>query len=360
MKKEMMAAAVLTFLFLTAPASHADSFYRNPDQKASPAVLPEGRSQTPRYAAKADVAFNQLQSISGTFHGLDWPAPTVAPLPEDASDTSDPGKPVTGNDPFESPGIMPSGLVSGLKVDTSLRRSARILTAQEAAPYNPQPGDTAAANFLHKNRLWVALIPPGAVQDIIIQNVVGNFGHAQLRLIMKEGREITLVPQVPGDTAAPVRVRDTVLKGFGILPEGWKMSDKRCAGSEFLYIYGFWSMETAVPDMSRKGRLLPVRQFRLKLSDEEKQAVLATALEKATKLGERHMFNMVNRSCVTKMMEVLDDSLRLNPAQRAAGMIFRHVPGFMPFYLSIRGLSGHYVKIRDFSLTPAGQPVIPQ
>ncbi|MBI4422278.1 MAG: hypothetical protein HY554_01035 [Elusimicrobia bacterium] len=270
-----------------------------------------------------------------------------------------------GFDPFEPSGIIPRGPFKGRKVDTAEKRSIHLLTPAEAAPYGPLPGERLVSNFLHRDRWWIARIPEGGVQDVIVQDEVfrGGLGHGQLRLVMKPGRPVTLIPQVRGSTDAPVALYDFSWSAWGTAPKDLKVvvsSPRQVARSviagleQFIVTYRMFSLEQSRGILSTGGELDSVRQFRLDLPDEDKQRVLAQAIAMGSAAGMDQMFSLATRSCVSQLFVLLDSVLDYGPVRNAAARPFRHIPALIPRYLKLRGLWKRGIEIQNLRDELAG------
>ena len=95
--------------------------------------------------------------------------------------------------------LMPKGVHQGERLDTTQRRSIRILDADEATPYTKAAGDTVFANFFHEGKFWLARLPADAVEEVYLHKDVFNapipVAHSQLRFRLKEQQAIELFPQ---------------------------------------------------------------------------------------------------------------------------------------------------------------------
>ncbi|MBI2267692.1 MAG: hypothetical protein HYU64_21420 [Armatimonadetes bacterium] len=257
-------------------------------------------------------------------------------------------------DVFEPDGIIPEGPFSGKKVDTHVVRSLKLLSLSEAAPYHPEPGDRLVANFRHNDHWWIARIPDDAVQDVIFQQELappGRYpnGHAQIRFTMKPGKEITLIPQVPGDCQDASPIKDIIFSADGNRPKG--VSGMACplkGIEQAIVAYLLMSLDQKCKIMTENGKLHKVNQFKLPLSDEAEQEVLKTALHMGTRGGMHEMFNFLTRNCTTQAITVLDDSLNYGFISEVLSRItWNGSPNAIPFYLFERGLLNGRAMIPD-------------
>ncbi|MBI4349434.1 MAG: hypothetical protein HY553_21545 [Elusimicrobia bacterium] len=287
---------------------------------------------------------------------------------EGSADAPPIGEPVEAPfDPFEPEGLIPRGPFKGRPVDIDTKRTLRILTDQEAAQYGLPPGERYVANFLHADKWWIAHVPEGGVEEVIVQDEMapGSLGHGQMRLRMKPGSPVTLFPQRRGETDEPVRLPEIVWSAWGTGPRDFneKMSSVKnvwrslTQGPEqFLITYRLRSLEQAVSIMVKDGRRNGCRQFELDISEREANLVLDRALAYAHAKGMDEMFNLFTRSCVSELFVVLDGALNYGPGGEIIGERLRRIPPLIPVYLALRGLLKPGVEIQniedEFPLQP--------
>jgi hypothetical protein len=261
------------------------------------------------------------------------------------------------DDPFEpNDAVFKKGPHAGELIDISYKRSVHVLSTEEAAPYKPAPGELLIANFRHDGRFWIARVPADAVEEVIFQ--VEHFpngkplevgSHNQLRFVMKPGRELTLVPQVPGDSSAPVKLRDFIYSAEAIHAEGAKPFDPASAGDllkgtfgEYGMVYRAVSVEEKLGAMiDGEGRPHPIEQHRLKLEDADRQKLLRAFLADGSEAGLSRTFNTMTRNCTTELVHVFDAELDYGRWRNFGATV---LPGNVPQagrkYMGRRGLIG--------------------
>ena len=265
--------------------------------------------------------------------------------------------PVEPYDPFEPEGLIPRGPYKGRQVDTSVKRTIKVLTDEEAAGYGLPPGERYVANFLHADKWWIAHIPRGGVAEVIVQDEAapGSLGHGQMRLQMKPDAPVTLVPQLVGSADKPVELFDFAWTAWGTPPKDYtgKISSldfvkKTITGGleQFIITYRMISLEQDLRIMRTGGKLNSCRQFKLQLSDAEKNRVLDRAIEFGDSKGMDEMFSLLTRSCVSELFYVIDTVLD-DGHRPLHHKIFRHLPIAIPEYLKLRGLIKPGVEIQN-------------
>src|SRR3982751_5310736 len=131
-----------------------------------------------------------------------------------AADSPTPSAPhgTDSPDPWEPAGIVRRGLYKGARLDTDHFRSATLLAGQEARALAPAIDELLVANFRHEDRWYIARLHLHAIEDLIfhLEWTGDSFPgvHNQLRVRMKDGGEVTLEPQRPGDEANGARLRN--------------------------------------------------------------------------------------------------------------------------------------------------------
>jgi hypothetical protein len=215
-------------------------------------------------------------------------------------------------DRFKPRGLVAHGVYTGAALDTDHFRSATLLTAEAAAPYRPAPDEILVANFRHDNRWFVARIDLDGIEDLIfhLERTGDTFPgvHNQLRVVMREGREAALEPQIVGDTAPPVRLRNVLLTSEGNYAPG--TSPRLLRGLEQASIaHMAMSMEQKAEIMSAGNTPHRVRQAYLRASQADKREVVLTYLRHATAVGTDEMFNLLTWNCASPVFQALDRTI---------------------------------------------------
>ena len=263
---------------------------------------------------------------------------------------------MSGRDPFEPEAILASGPFAGHRLDVTRFRSVRLLSQEEAAPYEHEPGERLAANFLHDGRWHIARIPPQPVAEVIVhvEHVAHSFpgAHAQIRFRLLPGRGVVLLPQIPGYEPPRTELTDLIYTVEGNYAPG--TSSTPAGGVEQSGIaYMLMSLDDKVRVMSVDGMLPTVHQYRLVVATDKKQAVLQRALDIATRAGSRKMFDLVTRNCTTEALRVLDAALHYPTWRRMmTKLTYSGLPEAMRIYLAERGLLGPDSRLPDLGDDP--------
>jgi hypothetical protein len=227
-----------------------------------------------------------------------------------------------------------------------------MLTPEQAAPYRPASGEIMVANFRHDNHWYVARIILDGIEDLIFHlEYTGDAFpgvHNQLRIVMREGSEVTLEPQVSGDTAPAVRLRNLLLSSEGNYAPG--TSPQPLRGLEQASIsHMAMSMEQKAEIMLGGGKPHEVHQVYLKASDEDKRRVVLTYLRHATEVGTDEMFNLLSWNCSSPVFQALDRTLDYGAVRNVLATLS---PASIPFWcmqnLDLRGIVDHGRKLPDY------------
>ncbi|MDZ4870629.1 MAG: hypothetical protein CLLPBCKN_000017 [Chroococcidiopsis cubana SAG 39.79] len=223
-------------------------------------------------------------------------------------------------DPFDPKAKMPQGIYKGQCLYCQ-QRSVQLLTPVEAAPYKPRPGAIVFANFKHKNKFWVAQIPPNAVEDAIFQiqyyTVPASpyIAHGQIRFRLKPGYEAILVPQSrsSGKADKAIRVRDMVYvaNGVGLKSAAWNpvtgVFDFYAIAQEMI------ALEDRIEDAFNFKFTDRVEQIRLALTPRQKQQILLNAIAQSSRDQTNVMYDTISRNCTTLALRVVDSTIGYIP-----------------------------------------------
>jgi hypothetical protein len=254
-----------------------------------------------------------------------------------------------GADNFER-APMPKGLHRGQLLDTSFKRTVRVLGPEETAPYRRADDDWVVANVLHEGQFWIARIPNGAVRDIFFQKevfpAVVPAAHTQLRFRFKDGHEAELFPQYEGTTPPDRFLGDLVFSVDAVQVPGDVFDVWRGLWNHFGLALRLVSLKE-VYYRSVYGRGHTVEQIRLVLGDEAKQAAFREALRRADRARMDVMYNTVRESCTTNAFGIIDVAIHgawyfLVPTSAP------HVLPVLPrTYLRLRGLISRADLLRN-------------
>jgi hypothetical protein len=268
--------------------------------------------------------------------------PVVSPAPGDQT-LIDPWKPV---------GVVRHGIFKGAALDIDHFRSATILTAQQATPHRPADGEILVANFRHDNRWLVARLRLDRIEDLIFHlEWTGDAFpgvHNQLRVVMKDGAEVTLEPQRLGDASTSSRLKNILLSSEGNFAPG--TSARLRGGLEQASIaHMAMSMEQKSEIMSGGGKPHLVLQIPLRISDEEKRDVVLTYLRHATEVGTDEMFNLLTWNCASPLFQALDRTIDRGAARRVLALLsLSSMPHWAVTNLALRGLIDGARKLPNY------------
>lgn len=226
-------------------------------------------------------------------------------------------------DPFDPRSKMPQGIYKGQCLYCQ-QRSVQLLTPAQAAPYKPVPGAIVFANFKHKNKFWVAQVPPNAVADAIFQiqyyTVPASpyIAHGQIRFRLKPGYEAILIPQsrASGKADKPIRVRDMVYvaNGVGLKSAAWNpvtgVLDFYAIAQEMI------ALEDRIEDALNFKFTDRVEQIRLALTPRQKQQMLINAIAQSSRDRTNVMYDTISRNCTTLALRVVDSTIGYNPEKQ--------------------------------------------
>jgi hypothetical protein len=260
-------------------------------------------------------------------------------------------------DQFEPDAVLKSGPHAGRRLDVGKFRSVRLLSPEEAAAYDPAPGEHLAANFMHDDQWHIARIPPEPVADVIahIQTVPHSFpgAHAQIRFRLDPAQQLTLLPQGSRTEPPVTGIHDLIYTVEGNFAPGTS-STPRGGIEQSGVAYMLMSLREKVRIMSADGKLPPIRQFRLEVDFAEKQAIFQRALDLGTQAESHVMFNLLSRNCTTEALRVLDGAVRYRTWRRLLTRVtYSGLPEAMRLYLAERGLLGPRSRLPDLADDPS-------
>jgi hypothetical protein len=243
-------------------------------------------------------------------------------------------------DPFEPNFKVPDGPMKGLCVSPVQRRSAKILTDEEAAPYFQKiPGTIVIANFAHLGKFWLAQIPVEKAKQVILQvqyfPLKGmsfiEIAHTQLRFEFEDGATINLVSQSRTDTPARLQLKRLLFSVENIGPYGEAFDAVKGLKGYYQIAYRAVSLDDKYQWMvAKQGHT--VKQFLLNLSPANTSRLLNRALAEADHWGYTQKYHTLNPNCVTELFRMIDDVLGLKHFSTP------EIPNFAISALKRRGL----------------------
>jgi hypothetical protein len=214
---------------------------------------------------------------------------------------------VDRQDAYEPHVRIDSGEYKGLCVNPTLRRSAVVLSASAT--------DTVVANFSHRDQFWLAEIPVSKIEALYLQIEKfplfggGSIAHTQLRVVFAKGAQVQLKSQssAQADQSGPV-LDGMIFSVENISPYGELFDAFKGLFDQYRVAYRLVSLEQKYDWMIRQQGH-EVRQYKLKLSPAQAQAVLREGLRRGTQHGISLAYNTLSKSCVTELFDITDRAL---------------------------------------------------
>lgn len=180
-------------------------------------------------------------------------------------------------------------------------------------------GQITLVGFYDRGRFWRATLPKGElVAEVLFQIVPFESGvplvqaaHTQFRFKLKPGQKIALESQT-GDPAQTAEVDDLVISSTFTAPRKVEYSAFKSLGSSYGIVTRVMSTQARALEEIQKDRST-IRQFRLKLSDVERERLLILALHRASMEGYLQSYDLLDRNCTTIVFDTLD-ALKAPPA----------------------------------------------
>lgn len=243
------------------------------------------------------------------------------------------------NDPFEPNVRVERGPLEGLCVNPLQRRSAKILTGQEAAKYfEPRAGHVVVANFSHQGQFWVAHIPVERAAKMILQVEYFPIGfiriaHTQYRIDFEEGTFVDLISQSQKSEEDPQRLqlKRLIFSVENIGPYGEKFDAIKGLKKHYNLAYRLVSLDDKYDWMIRQ-QSHEVKQFLLKLQPQDVSRFLKRALDEADRWSTRRSYHTFNPNCVTELFVLLDEVMGIY------NEYIPQIPNHAPYQLNQRGL----------------------
>ncbi|MBS1983809.1 MAG: hypothetical protein JST16_06530 [Bdellovibrionales bacterium] len=280
------------------------------------------------------------------------------------------------NDPFSFNTRFTKGPNAGQCIDMRVRRPIVTLTPEQVKRYLPNlklnPGDQVLANVSDDTRNYYAVIPANAVENIVVQkelfdpagvlgkwlnHMTGFSAHMQSRFIMKDGKEVTLIPQNAQDRAKGVPQR--TLKQLVVSSEALT----RASGDSFDLVKGLkdsFAVATRVTTLeAKKTKMIEskhrIQQFEVNpvvntqrnpsdTPDSVRQKYFQSALSQSSTESQQFaagtplMYNTLERSCFTRGFAFYDAVNNYNVEMQAMSDAFKRNPMALREYLLARGM----------------------
>lgn len=228
-------------------------------------------------------------------------------------------------DPFERKLFFPeTAKYAGQKLDLSATRNLIELTPEQIKDYGfiSDPASLYVANFRHHDKYWVARIPKGGVDQALLQfqtlsglaklgipkSVIEwiNFGHIQMRFILKKGFKIELVTQDRAKPRETAEVRDFAYALNAVRAESQVNSDYDPLGDGIKDGYGLSHTLISTEDSYHyfdKYKVV-VNQYPLQITSGEASRILQKYVDKSIHtLENQETYHTLLRSCVTATLE---------------------------------------------------------
>lgn len=230
---------------------------------------------------------------------------------------TDPNCVVNPHDPYEPHTRMSEGPEKGLCINSTIRRSAKLLEA------NPD-GSIVIANFSHQKKFWIAHIPVSKIKRAILQTQFFPVGpevlqieisHVQLRFDLEDGAKIQLVSQDQSERKETT-VKHALLSMENIGPHGDKFDFMKGMKGYFNLVYRVVSLEDKYDWMVRlQGHR--VTQHLLNITPKQAQKVFREGVARGTARGSRMVYHSIHQSCSTELIKILKASLGTRDSVRS-------------------------------------------
>lgn len=220
-------------------------------------------------------------------------------------------------DPFEPDARMPGGPFRGKCINTTKRRSVKILSEQEAMAYNLDPGCVSVANFSHAKTFWIASIPKDL--KIIGVNFVRSwffFGvaHLSIHFLLDESTPVVLVPQMKPRQADPVTTIDVVfsLEGLESRSDPLPFTPGGALFGKYVAVYRFLSLD-ALRDEKSEG----LDPLWVNLPPKSRERFFWKLVEESDRTGLSAMFRIFERNCGNTPINALDSVMEYDAKTRS-------------------------------------------
>ena len=248
---------------------------------------------------------------------------------------------VDPNDPFEPNVAVESGPMKGFCVNPLVRRSAQILTDEQAARYfESKAGHLVIANFSHLGKFWVAQIPVEKAKSLILQVQMFplrplkfiKIGHTQFRFEFENEARIDLVEQsqVPGRAPERRQLKRMIFSVENIGPYGDAFDAMKGLKGHYNIAYRAVSLDDKYQWMIAQQNH-EVRQYQIKMTPDEVSRLLLRSLEEAQRWSARRSYHTLDPNCVTELFVLLNDVLKKD-------LQIPQLPNFAPSVLKSEGL----------------------
>jgi hypothetical protein len=214
------------------------------------------------------------------------------------------------DDPFAPPEqFFLVGPHQGKPIDIRRYRPTRILTPEEAAPFNPGPDELVVANIYHERKFWTAKIPKGAVKDVYVLGLqlVPVVPHLLLRFEMKPEHPLELLPQYGTRKPAKATIDNLIMHGVGTYRKGDRFIKPLTV---FRRYYGLAYIAQSLESLQSEGwTRFKANQYRLGLDQDKKDQMLHDSFAVSQQLGYRKAFLPFHANCHTVVFATIDRML---------------------------------------------------
>lgn len=168
------------------------------------------------------------------------------------------------------------------------------------------------ANFNHDGTFYIAEYEKGSIENIIIQ--FEKFfespllkiatGHTQTRFQLKEGKSITLYSQTGSEAHGTISIKDFIFSFNAIRTESLKDEGFDPINAGLNNGYGSsWNFYSTKEQVRRfEGKTVEVEQTLLNFTNNEKEIVFMTYLNKSNGHNYNDYYNTLGNSCITGTM----------------------------------------------------------
>ena len=258
------------------------------------------------------------------------------------------------NDPYDFGYVMDLGESKG----ACMSDHARPLLQTEDSLDRPIWKDYAqVANISHLGEFYTAEIPIKRIESVIFQletfKAIVPAAHTQIRLKFFDDSPVHLVNQNHKSENQEVVVHDLILSVEAIGAEGFKYDIFKGLGKNLKTVYRIKTLEGFVKRVVVE-RGSPVKQWTMRLSDNEKRKLIVNYLYNSSKKGFSDVYNTVSLNCTTELLEIIDKSTN-NTMRKSVGRLVTLdlYPSIIKPALIARGLIGANDDIEDLANDPS-------
>lgn len=235
------------------------------------------------------------------------------------------------NDPFTEIEHMPKGSHFGPTecIDSAVYRSTRRLTTEERKSFSisEDPSIEVLANFRHKDRYWVAIVPLSRIEDAVFQLVPLSKGltvpftknaalfHGALRFRLNADPEMPVIlisqKRDPAERETLILNEDIVFAEFGVHGQNHEEAFNKLHG-----LLGYYAISYSIGSLSQNtdedlANHVRIRQYLLKMNREVVKNAFSVGAKIGTDYKMSRIYNTGKQSCLNAIFFLLKTALGL-------------------------------------------------